>query len=108
MFKKIYIKNEKRYREILFALITVCFALTAANIVLALHLAGHDKNEHHDYENCPICQQAVINKNLVILCSPIQVYQGEKKEYTISYRIFLPPQIIKYQLPQLRAPPSVC
>lgn len=99
---------KKRYREILFALITVCFALTAANIVLSLHLAEHDKNEHHNHENCPICQQAVINKNPAILFSPIKVYQIDEKEYTISYRIFFPPQIIKYQLPQLRAPPSVC
>jgi len=94
-----------RYREILLVLVTIGFILTAANIALALHLSGHDKNEHHNHENCPFCQQAVLNKNLAILCSPIQVYQGEKKEYTISYRNIYPPQIIEYQLPQLRAPP---
>ncbi len=99
---------KRSWHKILFALATAGFILAAVNITLALHLAGQDENEHHDYENCPICQQAMINKNPAILYPDVNVYQGEEEEYTISYRNICPPQIIEYQLPQLRAPPFFC
>ena len=99
---------KKNYQKILFVFVITCFALTATNILLVLHLAEHNKDKHHDHENCPICQQGVINKKSVILHSPTTVCQVNEISFTRSYRNFFSPQIVKFQLPQLRAPPSVC
>jgi hypothetical protein len=84
-----------------------CFVLTATNVALALHLAEHHKGEHHDSEHCPVCQQAVINKNFAILQSPPKVYQVNEIQFTIGYSNFFSPQIVKFQFPPSRAPPPV-
>ena len=74
IFVRIYIrrihkivKMEKSHHKILFIFAAVCFALTATNILLALHLAERDEDGHHDHNTCPICQQAVANKTNIIL-----------------------------------------
>jgi len=99
---------KNNYRKALLVFAAVCFVLTATNIMLALHLAEHDKDKGHNPENCPICQQALINKNYSILQSPLKVYQVNEIPFTKSYRNSFPPQIVKFQFPPLRAPPSVC
>lgn len=89
-------------------LVSVCFILTATNVMLALHLAEHHKDKNHDPEHCPTCQQGVINKNSAVLQSSPKVHQVNEISFTISYRNFFLPQIVDFQFPPSRAPPSVC
>jgi hypothetical protein len=98
---------KKNFRKILFVFVIACFVLTATNILLALHLAEHDKDKNHNPETCPICQQGMINKNPAVLQSPPKVYQVNEISFTISYRNFFSPKIVKFQIPHLRAPPAI-
>jgi len=95
-------------RKILLVFVAVCFVLTATNIMLAIHLAGHHKGENHNPENCPICREGVINKTSAIVESAPQVYQADEISFTISYSNFFSPQAIDFQFPPLRAPPVFC
>jgi len=91
----------------LLVFVAVCFVLTATNIVLAIHLAGHGKGDHHDSENCPICREGVVNKTSAIVESAPQVYQANEISFPISYRHFFTPQAVEFQFPPLRAPPGI-
>ena len=94
-------------KKILYALVLAGFILTATNAVFASHLAAHDKDEQHDHENCPICQQATINKNSAILSPSAEICSVNIIIFTVSYEVEILPQTAKFQLPQLRAPPSI-
>ena len=94
-------------RKILFVFVVAGFALTATNAVVALHLAEHDEDQQHDYENCPICQQATINKNSAVLSPSVEICSVNIIIFTVSYEVEILPQKAKFQLPQLRAPPSI-
>ena len=100
-----YRKMKNNYRKILFVCITAFFILTATGVVFALHLTEHDKDQHHDSENCPICQLAAMNKNFTVLSSSEEIYPVDIFICTISYKAETLQQIAKFQLPQLRAPP---
>jgi hypothetical protein len=52
---------KNRLRIIALVPVTVCFILTASNVMLILHLIEHHKDESHNPEHCPICQQAAMN-----------------------------------------------
>jgi hypothetical protein len=95
------------FRRILLALVLVCFILTATNVVLVLHLAEHHKDKNHDPEHCPICQQAVINKNLAVLCPSAVIYTVNRITFTISYTNSFLPAIVEFQFPPSRAPPAI-
>jgi hypothetical protein len=95
-------------RKVLLVFAAVCFALTATNIMLVLHLAEHDNDKNHNSENCPICQHGVINKNSAIPQSPPKVYQVNEILFATTYTSSFSPRIVKFQIPYLRAPPSVC
>ena len=96
---------KKNYRKILFVLVIACFVLTATNIVLILHLAGHNKDEHHDHKNCPICQQIIINKKPAIFPSVIKIFETAEVRFAIIYENSAIKQIQQFQLPLSRAPP---
>jgi uncharacterized protein with PQ loop repeat len=98
---------KKNYKKILLVFVTACFILTATNVMLAIHLAGHDKGKNHDSENCPICQHAIVSKNPVILSNPVTVCTEFVILFAVIYNVSLLPQISRFQLPQLRAPPFV-
>jgi hypothetical protein len=85
----------------------VCFALTATNIMLALHLAEHDNDKGHNHENCPICQQGLINKNPAILCPSVAIHTTNEITFAINYASSFSPRIVKFQIPYLRAPPAI-
>jgi hypothetical protein len=99
---------KKYHKGILFVFIIACFSLTATNALLTLHLAEHDKDKTHNPENCPTCQQGAINRDSAILQSHPEIYQVNEISFSTSYRNFFSPQIVKFQFPSLRAPPSVC
>ena len=94
-------------KKILYALVLAGFILTVTNVVFASHLAEHDKDQQHDDENCPICQQATINKNSAILSPSAEVCSVNITIFTVSYEVEILLQIVEFQLPQLRAPPSI-
>lgn len=96
---------KENYRKVLFVVTAVCFVLTATNIILALHLAEHANDKEHNPEDCPICQQGLINKNTAVLCSSVAVYIVNENTFTISYTNSFSPRIVKFQSPHLRAPP---
>jgi hypothetical protein len=97
-----------RIKKIVIIFISICFVLTATNIVLALHLVEHHHDKSHNPENCPICQQGVIIQNSAVLQSHPKVCQVNEILFTLSYRNFFSLQIGKFQLPPSHAPPSVC
>jgi len=94
-------------RKILFVFVIVCFVLTATNALFALHLDEHDEDQQHDHENCPICQQATINKNSAVLSPSAEICSVNIITITIIYEAEILSQTAKFQLPQLRAPPSI-
>ncbi|MCK4999730.1 MAG: hypothetical protein KAS23_09350 [Anaerohalosphaera sp.] len=98
---------KNNYRKILFVFVTACFVLTTTNAVFALHLAEHDEDQQHDDENCPICQQATINKKSAVLSSSAEICSINVIIFTVSYEVEISLQTAKFQLPQLRAPPSI-
>jgi len=95
----------KNCRKILFVFVLLCFITKTANIMLVLHLMEHDKDGHHDHRNCPICQQAVVNKvKAVILEAPIFFEQRQiavADIYIIEHVV----KSFKFCTPYLRAPP---
>ncbi|MDD5328208.1 MAG: hypothetical protein PHY02_10420 [Phycisphaerae bacterium] len=93
------------FKKLLFALVMVCFILTASNVMLALHLSEHHKDENHDHQHCPICQQVVINKNLAVLPPPVGIYTVNEIPFTITYANSFFPQIVRHRFPSPRAPP---
>jgi hypothetical protein len=95
-------------RKVLLVFTAVCFVLAATNIMLVLHLAQHEHDKNHNPENCPVCQQAVINSNAVIPDAPSGICEASEVLFKVSYRSFFRPEPVKFQFPLLRAPPSVC
>ena len=94
-------------RKILFVFVIASFVLIATNAMLTLHLDEHDEDQQHDDENCPICQQATINKNSAILSSSAEICSVNVIIFTVSSEVEILLQTTKFQLPQLRAPPSI-
>jgi hypothetical protein len=84
-----------------------CFVWTATNIILVLHLSEHGNFKDHDSENCPICQQVLINKNPAVLHKFPKIYHSTEISFTVSYSNFSLKQIVEFQFPPLRAPPSI-
>lgn len=85
----------------------VCFLAMVTGLTLMLHLSSIEHPEEHNCENCPICQQIVINKNPAILCFSIVIHAVNEITFTISYSKSFLPRIVKFHLPQLRAPPGI-
>ena len=100
------LKMKENCRKVLLVFAAVCFALTATNIMLALHLAEHEHDKSHNPENCPICQQALINKNPAILSFSVVIQISNEIGFVISYIESFSPRIVKFQFPHLRAPPT--
>lgn len=98
---------KKNCRKVLLVFAAACFVLTATNIMLALHLAGHANDKGHNPEKCPICQNAVMHKNPVILCPSAVIRTVNEITFTISYTNSFSPQIVQFQFPQSRAPPAI-
>jgi hypothetical protein len=92
-------------RKILLVFASVCFVLSATNIILVLHLAEHHKDENHDPEHCPICQQAVVNAVKAVLPDPPAV--KEPLLITIADFCVIRHYIkdFKFLTPHTRAPP---
>ncbi|MBN1457721.1 MAG: hypothetical protein JW912_07710, partial [Sedimentisphaerales bacterium] len=70
-----------------------------------LHLLTED--HHHDCDNCPVCQQSIINKNNAALSSYAKTFSVNEISFTISNIRISPLQAENFRLPSLRAPPSV-
>jgi hypothetical protein len=98
---------KNNYKKILLVFVAAYFAWTATNIMFVLHLAEHNNGKSHNSENCPICQQGLINKNPAVVHHPPKVYHSSEISFAISYRNFSSKQIVEFQFPPLRAPPSV-
>jgi len=98
---------KKHCRKIAIVITAIYFVLTTANVILASHFAEHDKDTNHHSENCSICQQGIINKNSAILQPSSNVSQVNEISCVVCYEIFFSPQIVHFQFPPLRAPPSV-
>jgi hypothetical protein len=94
-------------RKFILVFTTACFILSAVGVMLALHLAEHKHDPNHNPATCPICQQAMINKGSAILQPPPKICQVNEISFNISYRNFFLPQIIEFQFPPLRAPPTI-
>jgi len=84
-----------------------CFALAATNTILALHLAQHDGDEHHNHDKCPICQQAFINKNPAILCPVAPIHSVSITAFAITNTDSFSPRIAEFQIPYSHAPPVI-
>jgi len=98
---------KKIFKKVLYALALAVFILTATNTILALHLAAHEKDKQHDHNNCPICQQAAINKKPIVLPYSTETFLVHVIVFTVSYDTGILLQATEFQLPQLRAPPSI-
>jgi len=98
---------KKNLRKVLLVFAAVCFVLTATNLMLVLHLAEHAHDKSHNPETCPICQQALTNKDSAILQPPPKICQVNEISFKKSYGSFFKPQTIKFQFPPLRAPPNI-
>ena len=97
---------KKKWYKILFVFAAVNFILTATNIVLLVHLYGHNEHEHHDHRNCPTCQQASINKNPAVLFDTTKITLCCDIFNEAVYVVSSFSQIADHQLPCLRAPPT--
>lgn len=96
---------KKIFQRIVFISAAICFILTATGIVVFVHLAEHEKSGQHDCNHCPICQNLIINKNPILLSSPVLISGFDKIAYTINYIVVISSPTIQFQLPYLRAPP---
>jgi hypothetical protein len=97
-------KNSVRIAGIV--LVMVCFILTATNAMLILHLIEHHKDECHNPEHCPICQQAVINIAKAVL--PDTPVIKEPPRVTIADVCVIQSFVkdFKFITPHMRAPPA--
>jgi hypothetical protein len=99
-------KMKNSLRKVLLALVMVCFILTAANVAVVQHLIEHHKDESHDHEHCPICQQAIVNTAKAVL--PDAPVIKEQPQVTIAdvYVIHHFVKDFKFLTPHTRAPPA--
>jgi hypothetical protein len=99
---------KNNYKKILSVFVAVYFVWTATNIVFVLHLNKHNNGGSHNPENCPVCQQGLINKNPAVLHQFPKAHHSPEISFAVHYSNSSSKQIIEFQFPLLRAPPSVC
>jgi hypothetical protein len=83
----------------------VCFILTATNAMLILHLTEHHKDESHNPEHCPICQQAVVNIVKAVLPDTLAIKEAPQVTPADVCATQSPVKDFKFLTHHTRAPP---
>jgi hypothetical protein len=97
----------KSLRKFVLVITTVFFLLNAVNVPLYIHLAEHKTDKHHDYDKCPICQQAAINKTKAVIPNITAILALPQTILTNTYKSETFVKRFHFLSPHLRAPPDL-
>ena len=96
----------KFFRKFVLTLAAMAFLPASADVFLLAHLAEHKADAYHSEDNCPICQQAVVNKTKAVLPTVSVAFEQPQITITDVYVIEHIVKTFKFLTPYLRAPPA--
>ncbi len=96
----------KPLRKFVIVIAVAVFLPGSVNFFLYLHLAEHNHDAGHDHKNCPICQQAAVNKSQTVLLSAAVGFELLPVFDTAAPAAEHITNRFSFCIPYLRAPPS--
>lgn len=97
----------KSLRKFVLVIVTAVFLLNAVNVPLLIHLAEHKNDAGHDHKNCPICQQAAMNKTKAVILNITAILELPQAIFTNTYKSETFVKKFNSLTPHLRAPPAI-